>query len=254
VVLCPTGSSGRDAIAELSATISMRMAPPPEPATDRTVTFVCWVGGLLIGLVAWTGGVFLDATWLPHVALIGGAMAAFGWLWRAYLSGRSGNLLAAGATLLPPVCVVQLFRPIGQYGLRPLRFVATGLALLGLFAVGPAVHAKVGGAFGERSEPLQSEPVTAEELANQLGEKATREAARKGLVLLGADAEPAVLPLLGSANEATVLVACEVLEQIGGEKSLAALRKVADEAQTRAVRVEAASAANAIAKRVPAVK
>lgn len=318
-VLNPTGLFQVDVAAELSAAISMRMAPPPEPALDRNVALAGWGMGLILGLGTWVMGVFHSPAWFPFVALVGATMIAFGFLWRAYLSGRGSGWAAGVATLLPPVCLVQLLRPIGQHGHRPLAFVMTGLVLGALFAGGPTVSAKVDSMIGmktQSSEAVASTPIspamklrvaknkvtaltdltaktaTAEERTEMAGEltamlksdsaearaaaltamcewapggelepalamldkKADRDAAKKVLVKLGSSAETKLRELLASKSEPMVLTACEVLEQIGGEQSLDDLRKLADTASTRAVRVEAATAATTIAERLNGTK
>jgi hypothetical protein len=262
VVLNPTGLFEVDVAAELSAAISMRMAPPPEPSLDRTSVTLGWGLGIVLGLSTWALGVFHSPTWFPFVALVGATMIAFGFLWRAYLSGRSGDWMAGVATLLPPVCLVQLFRPIGQHRLRPLAFVVTGLVLCALFVGGPAASAKVDAAIGVKArlpEPATSD-ATGEKLPEletaleMLDRKADRDAAKKALVKLGAAAEGGLRQKLTSKSEPVVLAACEILEQIGGEKSIDDLRKLADTAGTRAVRVEAATAAEAISARLNATK
>lgn len=318
-VLNPTGLFQVDVAAELSAAISMRMAPPPEPALDRTVTLAGWGLGLILGLGTWVMGVFHSPTWFPFVALVGATMIAFGFLWRAYLSARGSGWAAGVATLLPPVCLVQLLRPIGQHGHRPLAFVMTGLVLGALFVGGPTAAAKVDVMIGVKTqtpEPVASTPTspamklraaknklttlseltattaTADERTEMVGElttllksdsvevraaaltalgewapgtelepalamldkKTDRDTAKKMLVKLGSTAEAKLREQLTSKSEPMVLAACEVLEQIGGEQSHADLRKLADTATTRAVRVEAATAAAAIAERLNGTK
>jgi hypothetical protein len=131
----PAGRFAGDAIAQLSAALSMRMAPPPPVADAAYATFGLGAG-TLVGLGLWVMGVWQSAEWLPYTALVGGAMVAFGLLWRAYLSSVGGSWVNGAVTLLPPVCLVQLVRPVLGYGLRPLWFVLAGAALIGLFAVG----------------------------------------------------------------------------------------------------------------------
>ena len=262
VVLNPTGLFEVDVAAELSAAISMRMAPPPEPTLDRVSVTVGWGLGIVLGLGTWTLGVFHSPTWFPFVALVGATMIAFGFLWRAYLSGRNGDWMAGVATLLPPVCLVQLFRPIGQHRLRPLAFVVTGLVLCGLFACGPTASAKVDAAIGVKTRLPESamsdtsgeKLLELETALEMLDRKADRDAAKKTLVKLGGAAESGLRQKLVSKSEPVVLAACEVLEQIGGENSLDDLRKLADTATTRAVRVEAATAAEAVSARLHGTK
>ena len=55
---------------------------------------------------------------------------------------------------------------------------------------------------------------------------------------------------LGATAESQQLVACGILEKIGTAQSYQALRGLAETTTSRAVRVEAALAADAIAKRI----
>lgn len=250
VVLVPTGLFGVDVAAELSAAISMRMAPPPIPAADRSYAVVGWAVGTLVGLGAWVMGVWVSAAWLPYVALVGGAMIAFGFLWRAYLSGRGGAWGSGLLTLLPPVALVQLLRPVSGYGRKPLLFAVSGGVLCGLFAVGGPAKRWIDERFEVQAVPEQPAE-SAEQLAQRLGEKADRDGAKKGLVRLGPPAEPAVRAQLAARSESAVLAACDVLEQIGTAESVAALRRLADDpATSKAVRIEATSAADAIEQRL----
>lgn len=156
VILNPTGLFAVDMAAELSAAISMRMAPPPEPMADRRLTLAAWLTGTLVAAAAWLVAVVTAPELFPFVALIGCAMAAFGYLWRAYLAGRQQPMNGL-VTLLPPVAAVRLFTPTESHGLRPLRFTLTGAVLLGLFVLGPAVRAVSEEKFGVRVEPATTE-------------------------------------------------------------------------------------------------
>lgn len=257
VVLIPTGLFGVDVAAELSAAISMRMAPPPVPSADRSYAVVGWAVGTLVGLGAWVMGVWVSAAWLPYVALVGGAMIAFAFLWRAYLSGRGGAWGLGLLSLLPPVGLVQLLRPASGYGRKPLLFAVTGGVLCGLFALGGSAKKWVDEHFEAQVVPGAAEPPdepaaeTAEQLAGRLGNKADRDGAKKGLMRIGPAAEPAVRAQLTTKSESAVLTACDVLEQIGTAESVAALRKLADDpATSKAVRIEATGAADVIEKRL----
>jgi hypothetical protein len=349
VILNPTGLFAVDIAAELSAAISMRMAPPPEPGADRLVTLAAWLAGTAAAGLLWLTGVVTAPELFPFVALIGGAMVAFGYLWRAYLAGRQRPLNGL-VTLLPPVALARLFAATPAHGLRPLRFALTGAVLLGLFVLGPAVRAAFEGEFGVRVEPATPEPFSpvanfrkavagkkhaeavaelkrfpgkdavpddqkrgviadllalttadradvraaaltvlaefspadgkaavraglkstdgderaaacrvadrvfgadaAGDLAERLTDREDRPEAKAALIRLGAAAEAAVLPLLKSDREPVALVACEVLERIGGAKAEAELRALAETTKSRAVRQEATQAAETVAERV----
>lgn len=252
VAFDPSGLFAGDAVAQLSAAISMRMAPPPPPTTDRTYATIGWVVGTLVGLGVWVLGVWQAVNWLPYVALVGGAMALFGLLWRAYLCGRGGSWVSGLITLLPPVCLVQLVRPVAGVGLRPLWFVLSGLGLFALFLVGTPTKKWVDQNFDGRSTARPPTPSDADldATAGRLETKGEREEAKAVLVKAGAEAEPAVRKLLSAKADGTVLAACDVLEQIGTAETVPALRKLADDTTSKAVRIEAASAADAIEKRL----
>ena len=154
VVFAPAGLFAGDVAAELSAAISLRMAPPPLPAADRTIPVVGWFAGTAVGAAAWSLGVWGSAAWLPYAALVGGGMVVFAVLWRAYLTGQRGWAKGVAA-LLPPVCVLNLFRKAEGHGRKPLLFALTGAALCGLFAAGPAgppVGARKPGIDADRGE------------------------------------------------------------------------------------------------------
>ena len=78
VMLNPTGVFSVDIAAELSAALSMRMNPPPEPSADRRLIIGAWAFGTLAALGLWLGGLFYNPECLPFVALLGGAMLFFG--------------------------------------------------------------------------------------------------------------------------------------------------------------------------------
>lgn len=257
VVFDAAGLFGGDAMAQLSAAISLRMAPPPLPTSDRTYAVIGWVAGTLVGLGVWVLGVWQAGGWLPYVAVVGGSMAAFGLLWRAYLSGRGGSWAGGLLTLLPPVGLVQLVRPVEGYGLRPLWFVLSGVGLFGLYVVGPQVHRWVDDTFEAKkadAPPAAPAVIDVDAAAAKLESKADREGAKRALVRAGASAEPAVRKLLAAKADGTVLAACDVLSEIGTAESAAALRKLADQTPSRAVRIEATTAADAIDERLSGKK
>ena len=351
VILNPTGQYAVDIAAELSAVLTMRMPPPPEPMSDRQLTMAAWLTGSAAAAGLWLAGVATAPGLFPFVALVGAAMIAFGLLWRAYLAGRRDGPSVGLMTLLPPVAAVRLFVPTPTHGLRPLRFVLAGGVFLGLFVLGPAVRAVFEGEFGSRIAELPSSHATtpagrfqkaveAEKYDDALAElrhlpgpdgvapnertgtlrgvialttadradlrtaaltaladwspadakEATRAAltaadrderraacrvsdrvlgadaaprlaecltdheqradAKAALLRLGVAAESAVLPLLNSAREPVALVACEVLEKVGGANSLAALTELAAATRSRAVRQEASQAAETVGERL----
>jgi len=147
VNLTPTGMFSVDMAAQLTATLSMRMAPPPENSSERRVTTAAWVLVTVSAILVWLAGVFVKPEWFICVALLGGALIVFGYAWRAYLAGRNGRTLQGFATLLPPVNAIAQFKSNEEHGHRPLRFVLAGLAILGLFYLGKDSHAAAEAAF-----------------------------------------------------------------------------------------------------------
>jgi hypothetical protein len=147
VNLTPTGMFSVDMAAQLTATLSMRMAPPPENSSERKVTTAAWVLVTVAAIAVWLAGVFVKPDWFICVALLGGALVAFGYAWRAYLAGRDGRTLRGLVTLIPPVNAIAQLKPNEVHGHRPLRFVLSGLAVLGLFHLGKDSHAAAEAAF-----------------------------------------------------------------------------------------------------------
>jgi hypothetical protein len=147
VNLTPTGMFSVDMAAHITATLTMRMAPPPENSSERRVTTAAWVLVTVSAILVWLAGVFVKPEWFLCVALLGGALVVFGYAWRAYLAGRNGRTLLGFATLLPPVNVLALFKSNEEHGHRPLRFVLAGLAVLGLFVLGQDSHTAAAAAF-----------------------------------------------------------------------------------------------------------
>lgn len=211
-----------------------------------------WVVGTLAGVAAWLLGVWPAPPLPSFVAVVGGAMAGFGLLWRAYLCGRGGAWAKGLLALLPPVCLIQLVRPVAGIGLRPLWFVLSGVGLLGLFVVGNPVKRWVDDTFEAKraAPPVDSTPLDLDAVARRLENRADREGAKKTLLEAGAAAEPAARKLLANKADGTVLVACDVLAEIGTADTVPALRKLADDTSSKAVRIEAATAADEIEKRL----
>jgi hypothetical protein len=140
------GLSGLDLSAELTAALSMRMKPPPEPAADLALTTGGWLLACAAVAILWVAGVLSNPSLLPYVALLGVLMLAFGYGWAAYLVGRTRPALGVW-TLLPPVMAWRIWQPFGDNGYRPLRFVLTGALALALFAVSAPAREVVTGAM-----------------------------------------------------------------------------------------------------------
>ena len=349
VVMNPTGLFSVDMTAELTAAISMRMNPPPEQAIDRRIIVGAWAFGTLSALSLWLGSLFYNPECLHFVAIVGGAMVAFGVLWRAYLISQDESVLKGVISLLPPFNIVRLFQKSGENGHRPLRFSASGAVALALFSTGAAARSYVESkpasgpvatsatetadklrSVAEQPERLQialreigtaraaaasgaddkqatvaelqkllkhasaavrgaalealrewsaadarqwvsaalagtdsgacqmalksahqfAEPGIVAAVAKLLQSREHRIEAQRVSVAYGRAAEEPILELLSSANEATALSAMDVLVEIGGTKSLVALRRMADTAKSETLKSESASAADQLAAKL----
>jgi hypothetical protein len=117
-----------DIAAGLTAVLTTRMKPPPEPPRDLKLSTALWllltgVGVALLLLALTTSGEYLRA-----VVYIGAAQIAAGYLWVVWMAARRDwrrGLLCA----VPPLTAWYLTRRrYARY--RPLRFVVTGAVLI----------------------------------------------------------------------------------------------------------------------------
>lgn len=143
ITFAPSNLPTVDIAAELSAAISMRMKPPPEPPSDLRLSTGTWL--LLSGaaVVLWLVGIFYESDAFPFVGGIGLFQIVAGYLWAAYMMTKKNLVTGIAGLLLPPIALVRMLRPFGENGYRPLRFVITGALILGLFAVGPLLQDKL---------------------------------------------------------------------------------------------------------------
>ena len=136
----PTGFASVDIAAELTAALTMRMKPPPDPPADLNLSTGGWLLMSVVGVFTWLVAIFSDERLLPFVAVLGTFLLAFGYFWAAYLAGLH-NWVRGVVTLLPPVALWRICLPFGDNGYRPLRFVLTGALFLALYWVGPLASA-----------------------------------------------------------------------------------------------------------------
>jgi len=343
VMLNPTGLFAVDRAAELSAAISMRMKPPPEHSADRRLIVGAWAFGTLAALALWLGGLFYNPECLPFVALVGGAMLAFGLLWRAYLISQDESVFKGVLCLLPPFNLLRLFQKSGDNGFRPLRFAASGAVALALFSTGASARSYVESrsvspgndtGFAINATKLQAasdkpdrllkaiaeiapaevavvsttedkqatiaelqkllkhergavrlaaigalrtwseadakqwvlselrgrdrdtalaaagqfaDPDIVAALGKMLQTRECRYEAQRALIAIGKPAEASLMESLTTANDAAALSIIEVLVQIGGAKSLVALRRLAELSPSPIVKPEANAAADQLA-------
>jgi hypothetical protein len=125
--------------AALTAALASRMKPPPAPRRDLRPSTAAWMllaglGAALVLLALFVGPAYR----LPALA-VGFAQVAVGYVWIVHLTGQRDStrgLLCA----IPPLTFYYLTRY--KYArLRPLRFVATGAAIMTLAAAAPTLAA-----------------------------------------------------------------------------------------------------------------
>ena len=137
VVLTPPASA--DLAAELSAVITSRMRPPPEPQGDLLIFTGTWVALASIACTLWIAGIVYDPETLPFVLLIGALMLCVGYVWVAYLAGQT-DWTRGLLTLIPPITVARLSQSHAEFGRQPLWFAVGGIVLLALGLTGPATR------------------------------------------------------------------------------------------------------------------
>ena len=187
VVLYPTGLAAVDIGAELTANLTLRMAPPPDPPADLTLTTCGWLTICAVAAVLWVGGVVSDPELLPFLGLLGVVTLAFGYLWAAYLAGRR-NWVRGAVTLVPPVTLWRVCRPFGDNGYRPLRFVVTGALVFGLYWLGDEARAVVQPAIAalDPDRPMRADTSLTESVAARLAAAGSPDAALNCLLDLTA--------------------------------------------------------------------
>ncbi len=146
-----------DYAVELTAAISMRMEPPPEPPSDLRLTTGAWVVSIIAIVIAGMAGILHSPRYFAYLTLIGATLIAFGYIWRVYIGSRRGNWKQALVAAFPLVTVVRLFRRTEYHGYRPLVFVLTGLAACGFAAVGETSRNWVHHAMGTEPNPIVHE-------------------------------------------------------------------------------------------------
>lgn len=161
VMLAPTGVESADLAAELTAALTFRMPPPPEPPGDLKLSTGLWLTLTAVGASLWLYSLLYNPLVASYAALIGVVQFAMGYAWVVSLEGRRERRLG-WLTLLPPVALDRLLRPRSSQGYRPLRFVITGVILFALVLLAPAIRPKVQRFVGMDEEVPQPVSVVTE--------------------------------------------------------------------------------------------
>ena len=210
VSLVPTGMAGVDINAELTANLTMRMKPPPEPAADLALTTGGWLLTSAAAAVLWMVGVFFHPGLMPFVAVLGALMLAFGFFWAAYLAGRTSPTRGL-LTLLPPVALWRIWQPFGDNLHRPLRFVLTGALALALSVVGGPAHQGIEAGLATLDFERPPAPAARENLAARLTAAAADRKSDAALVELVNLANPEYRAELSAEDTPAIVAALKVL-------------------------------------------
>lgn len=144
-----------DIFVQLTTALTMRMNPPPDPPADLRLSTGVWLLATAAGVGLWVLS-FLHDDLLKYVWAVGGFEFAIGIIWVIHRVGRrrpADGLLA----IVPPVTVYHLVRNGGPDGYRPLRFVLSGLLLVGLTFIAIPCRAVVRTAMGWSASSVASD-------------------------------------------------------------------------------------------------
>ena len=206
VVFNPTDVESSDIAADLTAALTMRMKPPPEPPSDLRLSTGMWIILTAIAISLWLFCMManmLDP--LKYVAIIAIFELIVGYFWIAYLAGHR-NTLRGLTTLLPPVWICRAIESNPYQGYRPLRFVLTGLALLLLFVVGPRMQPSIYAAIGMDPELPSAAKEIKPTLLSRLTEAERDNEATRLIKVLKSLSEPSEQQLQDAAGEKTELL------------------------------------------------
>jgi hypothetical protein len=145
--------------AHLATALADRMKPPPEPPRDLRPSTAVWLIATCIGAALLVLALVTSGDYLWAAGYVGAVEVAVGYAWIVWLTFRrepQRGLFCA----IPPVTAWYLVQR--KYArLRPLRFVATGLVLIVLAAVGGLAQSRTRGWAGVY-EPGPPAPSAAE--------------------------------------------------------------------------------------------
>jgi hypothetical protein len=132
--------------AHLTAALTSRMKPPPEPPRDLRPSTALWLVATGIGATLLLLALVTSGNYLWAAGYVGAVEVAIGYGWIVWLAFRREprrGLLCA----IPPLTAGYLIER--KYAkLRPLRFVVTGLVLIALAAVGGLAQSRTRGWAG----------------------------------------------------------------------------------------------------------
>jgi hypothetical protein len=152
-----------DIAVALTAALTSRMKPPATPRRDLRPSTAGWMLLTAIGVVLAVLALFSDPAYRWAALVVGVVQIAIGYVWIVRLT-KFRDPTRGTLCMIPPITVVYLV----QYKYakcRPLRFVATGAALVGLALATPALTAHTRALVGRDAAPtVQPDPATLSKL------------------------------------------------------------------------------------------
>ncbi|HUR52903.1 MAG TPA: hypothetical protein VMZ71_02145 [Gemmataceae bacterium] len=148
--------SQMDIAADLSMVLSTRMKPPPEPPRDLNPSTAAWL--LLTGLAVLllVLSMVTQADYLWGAGFVGAVEVAVGYVWIVWMTFRRGWQRGV-ACAIPPVTFYYLFQK--KYArFRPLRFVLTGAAIIGVALMAVKAQDRTRAWSGATAPPVAEPP------------------------------------------------------------------------------------------------
>ena len=148
--------SQMDIAADLSMVLSTRMKPPPEPPRDLYPSTAAWMllTGLAVCLLALS--MLTQADYLTAAVFVGAAEVAVGYVWIVWMTFRR-EVQRGLACAVPPFTLYYLFQK--KYArFRPLRFVVTGAAIIGISTLATKAQEQTRAWTGATPPPVADPP------------------------------------------------------------------------------------------------
>lgn len=132
--------TGMDIAVDLTSALATRMKPPPKPPRDLRLSTAVWILTTGLGVALLVASLISTNNFVPLVFAIGAAQALAGYAWVTALAFRRDPQRGL-ACAIPPFTLWYLTN--WKYAMyRPLRFVLSGAALIGLALLAPRVQSQ----------------------------------------------------------------------------------------------------------------
>jgi hypothetical protein len=140
-----------DIAVDLTSALAMRMKPPPKPPRDLKPSTAAWILTTGIAVALFAATLLSSNNFTQTVFVIGAAQIIAGYAWVTMLAFRR-DLQRGIACALPPITFYYLTNwKYAKY--RPLRFVISGAAVLGLALLAPLAQSRTRSWVGVSDAP-----------------------------------------------------------------------------------------------------